>query len=38
MEQDSSYNKRLRREDTARAEINKKIKMLQGDIDKNYEK
>ena len=35
MELDSSFNKQLRREITARAVINKKIKMLESDIDEN---
>ena len=33
MEQDSSFNNQLRREITARAVMNKKIKMLKSDID-----
>ena len=33
MEHNSSFNKQLRREITARAEIRKKIKMLNSDID-----
>ena len=35
MEQDSSFNNQLRREITARAVMNKKIKMLKADIDVN---
>ena len=35
MEQDSSFNNQLRREITARAVMNKKIKMLKSDIDEN---
>ena len=38
MEQDSSYNKRLRKEITARAVMRKKIRMLETDIEKNNEK
>ena len=38
MEQDSSFNNQLRREITARAVINKKIKMLKSDIDGNNKK
>ena len=38
MEHNSSFNKQLRREITARAEINKKIKMLKSDIDVNNKK
>ena len=33
MEEDSSFNKQLRKEITARAVMNKKIKMLEADID-----
>ena len=35
MEHNSSFNKQLRIEITARAEINKKSKMLKSDIDVN---
>ena len=35
MEQDSSFNNHLRRQITARAVMNKKIKMLKSDIDGN---
>ena len=35
MEQDSSFNNQLRRKITARAVMNKKIKMLKSDIDGN---
>ena len=38
MEHNSSFNKQLRREITARAEINKKIIMLKSDIDVNHKK
>ena len=38
MEHNSSFNKQLRREITARAVINKKIKMLKSDIDVNNKK
>ena len=38
MEQDSSFNIQLRREITARAVMNKKIKMLKSDIDGNNKK
>ena len=38
MEQDSSINNQLRREITARAVMNKKIKMLKSDIDGNNKK
>ena len=38
MEQDSSFSKQLRREITARAVMNKKIKMLKSDIDRNNKK
>ena len=38
MEQDSSFNNQLRREITARAVMNKKIKMLKSDIDVNNKK
>ena len=38
MEQDSSFNNQLRRETTARAVINKKIKILKADIDVNNKK
>ena len=38
MEHDSSFNKQLRREITARAIINKKIKMLESDIEENNKK
>ena len=38
MEQDSSFNNQLRREITARAVMNKKIKMLKSDIDGNNKK
>ena len=38
MEHNSSFNKQLRREITARAVINKKIIMLKSDIDVNNKK
>ena len=38
MEQDSSFNNQLRREITARAVMNKKLKMLKSDIDSNNKK
>ena len=38
MEHNSSFNNQLRREIMARAEINKKIKMLKSDIDVNNKK
>ena len=38
MEHNSSFNNQLRREITARAVINKKIKMLKADIDVNNKK
>ena len=38
MEHDSSFNNQLRREITARAVMNKKIKMLKSDIDGNNKK
>ena len=38
MEQDSSFNNQLRRQITARAVMNKKIKMLKSDIDGNNKK
>ena len=38
MVHDSSFNNQLRREITARAVMNKKIKMLKSDIDGNNEK
>ena len=38
MEQDSSFHNQLRREITARAVMNKKIKMLKSDIDVNNKK
>ena len=38
MEQDSSFNNQLRRGITARAVMNKKIKMLKSDIDGNNKK
>ena len=38
MEHDSSFNNQLRREITARAEMNKKIKMLKSYIDVNNKK
>ena len=37
MEHDSSFNKQLRKEITARAVMNKKIKILEVDIDENNE-
>ena len=37
MEHDSSFNKRLRKETTVRAKMNKKMRKLEADIDKNYE-
>ena len=37
MERSSSYNKQLRKEKTVRA-VQKKIRLLQADIDKNKEK
>ena len=38
MEHDFSFNKRLRKEKTARAVMNKKIKMIEADIDVNNKK
>ena len=38
MEQDSSFNNQLRREITARAVMNKKMKMLKSDVDGNNKK
>ena len=38
MEQDSSFNNQLRREITARAIMNKKIKMFKENIDENKKK
>ena len=38
MEEDSSFKNKLRREITARAVMNKKIKMLKSDIDGNKKK
>ena len=38
MEHNSSFNKQLRKEITARAVVNKKIKMLAIDIDENNKK
>ena len=38
MEHNSSFNNQLRKEITARAVMNKKIKMLKSDIDVNNEK
>ena len=38
MEHESSFNKQLRKEITARAVMNKKIKMLEADIDENNKK
>ena len=38
MEQDSSFNKQLRKETTARAVKNEIIRVLETDIVKNYEK
>ena len=38
MEQDSSFTNQLRKEITARAVMNKKIKMLKSDIDGNNKK
>ena len=38
MEHDSSFNKQLRKEITARAVINKKNRMLEVDLDKNNKK
>ena len=38
MEHDSSFNKQLRKEITAKAVMNKKIKMLETDIDENNKK
>ena len=35
MEHESSFNKHLRKEITAEAEMNKKIKMLEADLDEN---
>ena len=35
MEHDSSFNKQLRKEITARAVVNKKIKILEVDVDEN---
>ena len=38
MEHKSSYNNQLRKEITAKAVMNKKIKMLENDIDENNKK
>ena len=38
MEYDSSYNKQLKKEKTARAVMNKQVRMLQGYKGKNNEK
>ena len=38
MEHNSSYNKQLRKVMTARAVMNKKIRLLAVDVDKNDEK
>ena len=38
MEHESSYNNQLRKEITAKAVMNKKIKMLEADIDENNKK
>ena len=38
MEQDSSFNSQLRREITARAVLNKKIKMFKEKVDENNKK
>ena len=38
MEHECSFNKQLRKEITARAVMNKKIKMLEVDIDENNKK
>ena len=38
MEHESSFNKQLRKEISARAVMNKKIKMLEADIDENNKK
>ena len=38
MEHDSSFNKRLRKEITTRAEMNKKTKLLEVDIDEKNRK
>ena len=38
MEHKSSYNNQLRKEVTAKAVMNKKIKMLETDIDENNKK
>ena len=38
MEHDYSFNKQLRKQITARAEINKKIKTLEADIDEKNKK
>ena len=38
MEHKSSYNNQLRKEITAKAVMNKKIKMLEADIDENNKK
>ena len=35
MEHESSFNKQLRKEITARAKMNKKIKLLEGDMFEN---
>ena len=37
MEHDSSFNKQLRKEITAKAVINEKIRMIEAVIDKNNE-
>ena len=38
MEHKSSFNKKLRKEITTRAVMNKKIKMLKVDVDENNKK
>ena len=38
MEHESSFNKQLRKEITAKTVMNKKIKMLETDIDENNKK
>ena len=38
MEHDSSFDKQLREKITARAVINKKLTMLEADIDENFKK
>ena len=38
MEHDSSFNKQLRKEITAKAVMNKEIKMLEVDVDENNKK